>query len=129
MKNIRPIVVMLTLVIILISCSGSDAYQGNWKATDVNGNHFEINFEPKKFTVVDIHDKKAEFDYTQNSVSIKNGIKTYGIKLKDGRSYNITFPIKKEAGKAAITLENHQTIYTISRTDYIDYQDLYELNN
>jgi len=127
MKSNLLILILFFAISFLSSCSGSDVYQGNWKATDIDGNKFEINFEPKKFSIKDENGKIANFDYTQNSVKIKNSTKTYGIQLSDGRVYNIFFPISNETTKGLITLENNQPLYTISRTSYIGYSDLYNL--
>ena len=43
---------LLGLVIILMaSCSGSDFYQGKWKATDLKGEKFDILYEANKFYI------------------------------------------------------------------------------
>jgi hypothetical protein len=47
----------LIFIVILSGCSGSEVYQGIWKATDSEGNKFEIDFEPKSFTVKDANGK------------------------------------------------------------------------
>ena len=126
MKNyIR--VVLLAFSLVLASCSGSDIYQGDWKATDTHGTHFEIHFGPKSFSITDTNGKAVNYEYTQNSVKIENSVRTYGIKLKDGRGYSIFFPITDETGKGVILLENTEPAYTISRTSYIQYNDLYKL--
>jgi hypothetical protein len=127
MKNDFLILIYFFALSILSSCSGSDVYQGNWKATDNDGNKFEINFQPKKFSIKDQNGKTEEYDYTQNSVKIKNSTKSYGIQLSDGRVYTILFPISNETTKGVITLENNQPLYTIGRTAYIEYNDLYKL--
>jgi hypothetical protein len=128
MKNYLLILVC-SFSLFIISCSGSDSYQGNWKATDEDGNKFEIHFEPKRFTIKDSTQKVVEFNYTQNSVQIANGLKTYGIELSDGRQYSIRFPIVGDDNKAIIVPENEKPAYTICRTDYITYDDLYKLTS
>ncbi|WP_051312753.1 hypothetical protein [Sporocytophaga myxococcoides] len=97
MKNYFNLL-LFSFIIILSSCSGSDVYQGNWKATDTNGNKFEINFEPKKFSIKNVDGNIETFEYTQNSVKIENSVRTYGIKLSDGRAYNILLPMKQAKG-------------------------------
>ena len=126
MKNYLNLI-LVSGILFLASCSGSDVYQGNWKATDANGRKFEINFEPKKFSIKDDNGKVANYEYTQNSVKIENSVKTYGIQLSDGRAYSISFPIANETSKGIILLENNEPLYTISRTSYIGYSDLYKL--
>lgn len=120
---------LLTFGLFVIGCAGSDVYQGAWKATDAAGNKFDINFEPKSFNIKDDQGKVVKYAYTQNSVKIENSIKTYGIHLSDGRNYNLTFPIADNTSKGVISLENNDLIYTISRTSYISYQDIYKLTN
>jgi hypothetical protein len=126
MKNVFKSI-LFCVVFLLASCSGSDVYQGNWKATDAEGRQFEIDFEPKKLSIKDANGKVKDFEYTQNSVKIENSVKTYGIHLSDGRVYNIFFPIANETSKGLILLENNEPLYTISRTSYIQYRDLYKL--
>jgi len=128
MKNYFNLL-LFPLIVILSSCSGSDVYQGNWKATDANGNKFEINFEPKKFSIKNVDGSIETYEYTQNSVKIENSVKTYGIKLSDGRAYHILFPIANETSKGVILLNNNMPLYTISRLSYIQYEDLYKLTN
>ena len=119
---------LLGLVIILMaSCSGSDFYQGNWKATDLKGEKFDILYEANKFYIKDTTGEQSDFDYTQNYVSIENGVRTYGIKLSDGRNYFIHFPFSNDASKGIIKDANNKILYTIGRNDYITYEDLYEL--
>jgi len=126
MKSYRN-VFLLIFVLCLVSCSGSDVYQGNWKATDADGNKFEIDFEPKSFEIKDMNGKVVKYEYTQNSVKIENSVKTYGIRLNDGRAFNLFFPLANDTSKAIMMLENNEPIYTISRTSYIKYKDLYKL--
>ncbi len=118
---------LLTLALFLISCSGSDVYQGKWKATDTDGNKLDIDFKPKSFTIKDTTGKVVNYEYTQNSVKIENSVKTYGIQLNDGRTFDLFFPIANDASKAIMTIGNNVPIYTISRTSYIKYKDLYKL--
>ena len=128
--RIFKMVLLLTFVVLsvfLISCSGSDVYQGIWKATDLDGNKLEISFEPKKMTITS-SDGSKNYDYTQNSVKIKNSIKTYGIKLGDGRAYSILFPIAGNVDKAVMLIGDNQVLYTMSRNSYITYEELNKLD-
>jgi len=119
---------LLSLVLFcLFSCSGSDTYRGLWKATNSNREKFDIDFAAKSFVIKDSTGKASTFDYTQNSVSIKNSIETYGIKVSDGRNYNINFPIADDESKGIITDGAGYVVYTISRTGYIQYEDISRL--
>jgi len=118
----------LLVFITLISCSGSDVYQGNWKATNFVGLQAEINFGKDSFSVKDSQGGYKEYNYTQNSIKTSNGIKTYGIKLADGRGYQIHFPNAKTDDIAIIMDENGNVIYTLNRKEYMLYEDIYKLN-
>jgi hypothetical protein len=119
--------VMLVLLSILTGCKGSDVYRGVWKALDKNGAKYELVFDDKSFTAKDSNGVIETFEYTQNSISLKNSTRKYGIKLKDGRFFFIFFPIANETGKGLITLESMQPIYTISRTDYVQFDEILKL--
>jgi len=126
MKKIK-IFSLVLLIATLISCSGSDTYRGLWKATDSSGNKFEITFDAKSFVIKDSLGKSDKYEYTQNSVKTENFVETYGIKLSDGRGYEINFPNSKDESIGLIFDENGNGLYTISRKDYIKYQDIYKL--
>jgi hypothetical protein len=115
------------LLTLLIGCSGSKTYRGLWKATDKTGQKFEISFEAKSFTITDNDGKTVQFDYTQNSVAIENSVETYGIQLKDGRAYQIYFPNSNNENIGLIKDGNGSPLYTISRTGYLYYDDIYKL--
>jgi len=115
-------------LIILFSCSGSDKYQGKWKATDSKSNKFEIIFSPKSFSVKDSAGKSTDYSYSQNSYKYENSVETYGIVLEDGRGYQISFPKKSDESIGLIKDENGAPLYTISRRGYLDYEDVYKLN-
>jgi hypothetical protein len=115
-------------IFILCGCSGSDTYRGEWKATDSNGGKFTISFAAKDFSVKDEAGKTSNYKYSQNSISIQNSVETYGIKLDDGRSYIINFPIANDESKGIIKDAGNNPIYAISRNGYITYDDLYKLN-
>lgn len=121
--------VLTTIAIVstLISCSGSDQYRGTWKATDTKGNKYEITFQEKSFDVKDSLGTSNNYDYTQHSVEIQNGTKTYGIKLSDGRGYKIQFPNSENMNIGFILDENGAGVYTIGKSDYVQYEDIYKL--
>ncbi|WBV61823.1 hypothetical protein PFY12_06790 [Chryseobacterium camelliae] len=123
----KKFIVLFLLSFILFSCEGSESYQGNWKAVDKNGNKFEIAFKPKSFSVKDSVGKIVQYDYSQNSVKYENTVETYGIRLKDGRGYQIYFP-KNDESAGLILDENGSPVYTISRTQFLTYDDIYKLN-
>jgi hypothetical protein len=127
MVIMRKLILILVLANFLISCEGSDTYQGNWHALDGKNQKFEINFAPNKFTLKDQNGVSKTYDYTQNSVKSENSIETYGIKLEDGRGYLIYFP-KTDESIGLILDENGKLMYTISRKEYITYDDIYKLN-
>ena len=114
-------------ILLLSACSGSDTYRGAWKATDVDGGKFEINFEAKSFTVKDSTGKTDKFDYTQHSVKISNSVETYGIELSDRRKYEINFPKADDESMGLIKDENGRPLYVISRSGYLKYEDVYKL--
>lgn len=112
---------------LVISCSGSDTYRGNWKATDGKGGKFEMNFDAKSFTVKDSKGKKNKYEYTQNSVNIENSVETYGIQLNDGRKLQINFPNANDESLGLIKDENGMPLFTISRNNYVNYEDVFKL--
>lgn len=116
------------LAVILVECDGSDTYRGSWKATDSNGAKFELFFNAKDFTVRNSSGKKQKFEYSQNSVQIENSVSTYGIQLADGRNYQINFPKSDDESTGIIKDENGNPVYTISRKDYVKYEDVFKLN-
>jgi hypothetical protein len=114
-------------VIILTSCSGSETYRGDWKATDPKGNQYEINFQEKSFTIQDGSGGKTHYDYTQNEVQNDNGVMTYGIKLGDGRKLQIRFPFDADHSKGFILDANNHVMYTIARDKFMRYEEVYKL--
>lgn len=120
----------LTLIfsILFAACSGSDTYRGAWKAKDAEGRKFEILFDAKNFSVRDSSGQLKSYPYSQNSVSISNSIKTYGIQLEDGRVYSIHFPMADNDSLAVIKDDNNHIFYTIGRERYVSYEDIYTLN-
>lgn len=123
----KKIIILLLMNFLLISCEGSESYQGNWKALDKDGSKFEISFKPKSFSVTDSTGKISQFSYSQNSIQYENSVETYGISLEDGRKYQIFFP-KNDESVGIILEENGHPIYTISRSKYLSYDDIYKLN-
>lgn len=121
------ITLLAILAVILVGCSGSDTYRGSWKATDSKGEKFEIFFDAKNFIVKDSSGKSKKYDYSQNSVEIENSVATYGIQLGDGRGYQINFPNADDESIGLIKDENGNLVYTISRKDYIKYEDVFKL--
>lgn len=119
--------ILVVLFVMFSSYEGSDSYQGSRKALDSNGKKFEINFSPTKFRIKDSIGKLNTYDYTQNSIKSENSIETYGILLEDGRGYQIYFP-KKDESVGLLLDENGKQIYTISRKNYVTYDEIYKLN-
>ncbi|MFT4603245.1 MAG: hypothetical protein ACI857_003433 [Arenicella sp.] len=127
MKKFTQLFFLLS-ILILSSCSGSDTYRGDWKATDMQGAHYDITFEAKNFIMKDANGESSSFGYTQNSVNINNSVETYGIKLDDGRSYQINFPIADDESVGTMADGNGYVIYTICKDEYKEYADIFSLN-
>ncbi|KHD37944.1 glycosyltransferase [Clostridium acetobutylicum] len=92
---------LVMTLFILVGCSGSKSIQGTWKVQDGSGKNSTIVFKDKKVIV----DGKT-FDYTQNGVGTKNGIKYYQIQ-QDNKNYTIVFPDKDK--NIAIMIEPDST--------------------
>ena len=67
----------LIFLFLLVGCSGSDTYAGVWKATDKEGAKFDVTFNKNTFEVKNENSEISSFNYTQNSVKISNGVKSY----------------------------------------------------
>ncbi len=126
MKILKFIFLTLTASII-ISCSGSDFYRGSWNALNAKGEKYTIIFDEKKFAVKDSAGATKDYTYSQNSVAIKNSTKTYGIRLGDGRNFEIHFPTANNDGVGLIKDENGMPLFTISRNNFVSYEDIYKL--
>ena len=118
---------MIVFATLVMACGGSDTYRGSWKATDVDGKELDLVFREHTFVVKHENDSSV-FEYSQHSILIENSIETYGIKLDDGRNYQIHFPIANDESKGFIRDGNENVIYTISRDGYLNYEDLYKLH-
>jgi len=92
-----------------------------------NGEKFEIIFTPKTLSIKDSLGKVKKYNYKQNSIKSENAIETYGIILEDGRGYLIYFPLKDES-IGLIKDENDKQMFSISRKNYITYEEIYKLN-
>ncbi|RZJ68475.1 MAG: glycosyl transferase [Flavobacterium sp.] len=117
----------LLLAFLLAACAGSDSYRGKWKATNADGEKAELNFKEKLFSITEASGKKSDYEYTQNSVKYENGKQSYGITLSDGRGYQIVFPNSDDETVGIITDENGAPMFTISRKEYLTYEDVYKL--
>lgn len=116
--------VVLLVVLLLNSCTGSDTYRGAWKATDTEGNEFEIVFNEKDFSIFNAFDT-VNYAYHQHSVRIRNSVETYGINVKNNGSLQIEFPIAGDESKGAILDKNNYVVYLISRKEFLAYDDIY----
>jgi len=102
-------------------------YRGAWKALDNQGEQFDLVFDEKNFKVKHIiSGESKDFSYTQNSIKINNGVKTYGIKLNDGKKYLIHFPMSSTENKAVILTDNGGIVYTLGRGEFVTQQDIYQ---
>ncbi|MFL5763387.1 MAG: hypothetical protein ACJ77K_05540 [Bacteroidia bacterium] len=128
MKNLYSFFLLALLPILFFSCAGSETYRGKWKGMDKDGNKLDIEFAPNSFSVKDTAGNSSTFQYTQNSVQIDNSVTTYGIQLKDGRQYQVKFPIANNVTEGLVNDENGRPMFTICRNKYLPYNDLYRLN-
>jgi hypothetical protein len=126
MKRIIPAAFIL-FSLILTGCSGSDVYQGTWKALDGEEKQFEITFSPKEMTIKKVDGDSEKRGYSQNSVSIKNSTRTYGIQVDNGMSYSVVFPVPDNVEKGAITDQNGQILFVIGKSKYYSYNDVFGL--
>lgn len=120
--------VLALLALLLVNCSGSETYRGHWKAMTPEGKKVSLLFEAKKFSVTDSSHQVQNYEYSQNSVEISGSVETYGIKLDDGRRYQIHFPLGDDESIGLIKDESGQVIFTIGRNDYITEEDIYKLD-
>lgn len=121
MNNHRYLIILLASMF-LVACSGSTTYRGTWKAVDNEGKKLEIFFDAKLLKLTDSSHQIKEYNYTQNSVNITNGVETYGIQIQDVGSYQLYFPFTDES-KGFITDPNGNVMYTISRDEYITQEE------
>ncbi|MCG8699193.1 MAG: hypothetical protein MI922_14155 [Bacteroidales bacterium] len=126
MKQTHKLLLGLT-TLLMLACSGSSLYQGDWKVTDTDGNKSTISFDANKFYFTDNNGEQEEFEYNQNSVVIENGIRTYGIRLADGRNFYINFPLANDTTRAVISDANDNLIYVMGRNEYLVYDDIFKL--
>lgn len=127
MKKMKHLVALFVLVL-LTACSGSETYRGDWKAANAEGEHYIVNFQEKSFSVTGEDNETNTFEYSQNQVNISNGVETYGIKLGDGRNYQLNFPLADDESVGILLDANGNLLYTISRTDYMSYDDIFALD-
>lgn len=127
MKNIKHILVLFVMVV-LTACSGSDTYRGDWKAINNQGEKYQLTFEAKSFVVTNAKGETTNYNYTQNKVSISNGVETYGLNLEDGRKYQLNFPLPEDESVGVLLDANGKVLYTIGRDEYITYDAIFALD-
>jgi hypothetical protein len=113
---------VLILPVLIFSCSGSDKYQGKWHALNRQNHKFEFAFSPENFTITDSTGTVRDYSYTQNSYNASNSAVTYGIKLSDGRAYQITFPKSEDASVAVMADGTGTWMFTLGRKAYVTYE-------
>lgn len=123
----KKMLLLLLASLLLLACEGSDAYQGQWKAMNTRGEKFQFTFTPTLFSIKDSTGKTKTYQYTQNAIKSENSTETYGIRLEDGRAYQIYFPINDES-MGLILDENGTQMFSIARKKYISYDAIYQLN-
>lgn len=126
--KIYPEVSFLILLLVFGSCSGSDEYIGNWKATNPNGEKFNIQFEPETLTIISAKHDTTIIGYNQLGYTWEGGIETFGIKLDDGRRYDVKFPVPTDSVSALILEQTQQTtLYVLHRTEFKDFYDVHRI--
>lgn len=118
---------MISIVVVLFGCAGSQDYRGDWKATNRAGERFDISFSEHDFQVTNESGEVNNHEYSQYSFKHSDGVSTYGIKLEDGRAFNVFFPLKQDSTKAVIELESKEVIYTLCRDRFLLYEELFAL--
>ena len=119
---------LFVLTLVIMGCQGSEVYRGKWKALNPEGIQSTIEFTEDQMIVTRDSSDTETWKYAQNSVHISNRNREYGIRLDNGLSYKILFPIKDNQDKGAITDQNGQIIFTIGRNEFYTYQDVFGLN-
>ena len=119
---------LFVLTLVIMGCQGSEVYRGKWKALNSEGIQYTIEFTEEQMIVTRDSSDTETWKYAQNSVHISNRNREYGIRLDNGLSYKILFPIKDNQDKGAITDQNGQIIFTIGRNEFYTYQDVFGLN-
>jgi hypothetical protein len=127
-RNLKLIIPVTFIILILISCEGSDVYRGEWKAIDTEGEKAEILFTADQITISPENGEQVIWEYSQNSVSIENGRRSYGINVDQGASFRIVFPIKNDQEKGAIADQNNRIVYIIGRNNFYTYEEVFGLN-
>lgn len=125
----RPVLIFFLFfnLCCLCACSGSESYRGSWKGTDLKGKRVDFVFSEKSFVIHETNGMKTQYDYVQNEVIKENGIQIFGIKLGDGRQLQIRFPFESDLRKGFILDANDHVMYTISRDNYLKYEEVYQL--
>lgn len=68
----KKIIFFISLIsFIFYSCSGSDTYQGKWKAMNATGEEFEIEFLPKSFSIKDSSGKSIDYSILKTQSKLK----------------------------------------------------------
>lgn len=119
MKNKYKLFLFLCAsLFIMASCSGSKNIQKKWKAEDAANNVLSIEFKDKEM-IVSNDSTTEKLPYKQNAVGVSNGIKYYGITVKN-QAYSVVFP---EKGNEDLAL-----LMRISGDDYLDGTVVYAMN-
>lgn len=123
--------IFLNLIVIALfftGCEGSEVYRGKWKALNAEGLKSEIVFTADEMTIHNDGGDLGSWEYSQNSVNLENGTREYGIKLENGLTYRILFPISDNQERGVVVDQNAQIIFIIGRTKYYSYEDVFGLN-
>ncbi|WP_163408029.1 hypothetical protein [Flavobacterium ajazii] len=121
----------ICFMFLILSCEGSDIYQGKWKALNLKGEKYQIIFSQKEIIIKNSLGKSVKHSYTQSGMghhgSSDKSIDTCKILLDNGQNYQIYFP-KNDESAGLIIDGNGSQVFSISRKDYLTYDDIYKLN-
>lgn len=133
MKKLK-LALIICITVLISSCEGSESYQGKWKALNSKGEKFEITFSPEEIIIKDNLGKSTKHSYFQSGCghygSSDKSTDTYKILLNNGQNYKIHFPKNDESMGLVFTVadEYESLIFTISRKNYLTFDDIDKLN-
>ena len=115
---------------LLLACSGSDTYRGNWKAVSDDGNQFDMIFQEDQMIFKMSDTDSTVFNYSQMGISIRGGRSQDIIRLEGGTRYFIQFPVDDDESKGLILDSFGEKRYSINRTNHmpLDEIEMYEFD-
>lgn len=106
--------------LLLVACSGSEDYRGEWKGMDNKNAQVQVIFAEKSLTLTDVQSGQSKTHQdTQNRVAYSSGRKTYGLEIKGGAPMQVVFPFEGDNSRAALTAPDGQMVMTLGRVRFI----------